>query len=30
MGIPCITLTEINTKRFVHNWHSPKSPRTEW
>ena len=29
-GILCITLTEINTKRFVQHWHSPKLPSTEW
>jgi hypothetical protein len=25
-----ITLKERNTKQFVQNWHSPKSPSTEW
>ena len=30
MGILCITLTEGITNRFVQNWHSPKSPSTEW
>ena len=26
MGILCITLKERNAKRFVQNWHLPKSP----
>ena len=26
MGILCITLKDRNIKRFVQNWHSPKSP----
>jgi hypothetical protein len=30
MKILCITLKEINTKQFVHNWHLPISPSTEW
>jgi hypothetical protein len=30
MWMLCITLKERNTKRFVQNWHSPKSPSTEW
>jgi hypothetical protein len=25
-----LTLKERNTKQFVQNWHSPKSPSTEW
>jgi hypothetical protein len=29
-GIVCITLKERNTKRFVQNWHLPKSTSTEW
>jgi hypothetical protein len=28
--ILCITLQERNVKRFVQNWHLPKSPWTEW
>ena len=30
MWMLCITLKERNTERFVQNWHSPKSPWTEW
>jgi hypothetical protein len=30
MWMLCITFKERNTKRFVQNWHSPKSPSTEW
>ena len=30
MGIVFITLKERNTKRFVQNWHLPKSTSTEW
>ena len=30
MWMLCIRLKERNTKRFVQNWHSPKSPSTEW
>jgi len=30
MWMLCITLKKRNTKRFVQNWHSPKSPSTEW
>jgi hypothetical protein len=30
MWMLCITLKERNTKRFVQNWRSPKSPPTEW
>ena len=30
MWVLCITLKERNTKWLVQNWHSPKSPSTEW
>jgi hypothetical protein len=30
MWMLCITLKERNTKRFVQNWLSSKSPSTEW
>jgi hypothetical protein len=30
MEIVLITLIERNTKRFVQNWHLPKSTSTEW
>ena len=30
MWMLCITLKERNTKRFMQNWHSPKSSSTEW
>ena len=30
MWMLCITLKERNTNRLVQNWHSPKSPSTEW